>query len=63
MTQRKYVMHIIYYTCIYLPPPYNWYIVESGVKHHNPKPLCMYLSFTENGDTHMCWRYYNQCAF
>ena len=23
------------------PPPYNWNIVESGVKHHNPNPeLC-----------------------
>ena len=38
MTQRKYVIHIIYYTCIYLPPPYNLYIVESGVKRHNPEP-------------------------
>jgi hypothetical protein len=22
--------------CIFLPPRYNWNIVETGVKHHNP---------------------------
>jgi len=22
----------------WFPPPYNWNIVESGVKHHKPKP-------------------------
>jgi hypothetical protein len=36
---------LLFFICI-LPPRYNWNIVESGVKHHDPNPdILIYFIF------------------
>ena len=35
--------------CFHFPPPYNWNIVESGVKHHNP--ILLLFSFHKGLET------------
>ena len=40
---------------LWFPPPwYNWNIVESGVKHHNPNPLFWHILY--DGRCHVMWQ-------
>ena len=34
----------VVFSCTPVSPRYNWNIVESGVKHHNPKPNPRYCT-------------------
>jgi hypothetical protein len=44
---KFYIIYYIQYASILLtfPPQYNWNIVKSGVKHHNPNPLLLSFNY------------------